>query len=486
MSTKEAPVQQLSTWRYNSPYVQTIIVGLVLFCCPGTYLAMTGLGAGGLRADETATADKANIIAYCIFGASGLFSGSLINQIGPKYTLMIGAVGYSIYAGSLWYIDAGDGTWFTLFGGFCLGSTSGLLWGTQGYITTTYPDERQKGKYIATSWVLNATGSLVGAAVVLGVTVNDQSSSGVPRSIYITFICLECCGILVASLLMDPSKVRRNDGRGIADFKPLPWKKEIASLFTTILEPKMALVTLAIFSSELYLSMTGSFNAFYFNARTRALANLVYWIMQILSALLIAYVCDAAWIGSRRKRAMVAGCLVATVIGGTFIAMLVFLSHNRLDRSGSSRGIDWTDGTSFAGPFVIYIFFGACYPLFQNYHHWLYSTFSNEPHVLARYSGYFKGFQAWGTATAFGIDSHLTPFLTEAAAFFSLMMAGLALSVTSAYLNTTNTNYGKENGVVVPEAFEKISEAPVIVGEEGVVEREASISKQPKQDAEMN
>ncbi|RDW74206.1 hypothetical protein BP5796_07648 [Coleophoma crateriformis] len=452
MSTKEAPVQQLSTWRYNSPYVQTIIVGLVLFCCPGTYLAMTGLGAGGLRADETATADKANIIAYCMFGASGLFSGSLINQIGPKYTLMIGAVGYSIYAGSLWYIDAGDGTWFTLFGGFCLGSTSGLLWGTQGYITTTYPDERQKGKYIATSWVLNATGSLVGAA----------------------------------SLLMDPSKVRRNDGRGIADFKPLPWKKEIASLFKTILEPKMTLVTLAIFSSELYLSMTGSFNAFYFNARTRALANLVYWIMQILSALLIAYVCDAAWIGSRRKRAMVAGCLVATVIGGTFIAMLVFLSHNRLDRSGSSRGVDWTDGTSFAGPFVIYIFFGACYPLFQNYHHWLYSTFSNEPHVLARYSGYFKGFQAWGTATAFGIDSHLTPFLTEAAAFFSLMMAGLALSVTSAYLNTTNTNYGKENGVVVPEAFEKISEGPVIVGEEGAVEREASISKQPKQDAEMH
>ncbi len=86
------------------PYVQTIVVGLVLFCCPGTYLAMTGLGAGGLRASETPTADKANIICYSLFGASGLFSGSLINQIGPKFTLMIGAVGYSIYAGSLWCV----------------------------------------------------------------------------------------------------------------------------------------------------------------------------------------------------------------------------------------------------------------------------------------------------------------------------------------------------------------------------------------------
>jgi hypothetical protein len=63
---------------------------------------MTGLGAGGLRADETPTADRSNIIAYSLFGASGIFSGSLINQIGPRYVLMIGTIGYSIYAGSLW------------------------------------------------------------------------------------------------------------------------------------------------------------------------------------------------------------------------------------------------------------------------------------------------------------------------------------------------------------------------------------------------
>jgi hypothetical protein len=166
---------------------------------------------------------------------------------------------------------------------------------------------------------------------------------------------------------------------------------------------------------------------------------------------------------------MVAGSVVATFIAGTFIAMLAFLSHNRerLNRHSTAPGIDWSDGTTFAGPFVIYIFFGACYPLFQNYHHWLYSTFSNEPHILARYSGYFKGFQAWGTATAFGIDSHLTPFLTEAATFFAMMMAGLALSTTSSYLNTTNTNYGTETGVVVPEVFEKKLELDLTLDEAG-------------------
>lgn len=163
-----------------------------------------------------------------------------------------------------------------------------------GYITTCYPTEAEKGKYIATSWVLNATGSIVGAgmffsiylfsskitdgkyshtAIVLGVTVNNTSVSGVPSSVYTVFICLECAGLLIAGLLLDPSKIRRNDGRPIASFTPLPWYQELKALGMTLLEPKMALITLSIYSSEMYLSLTGAFNAWYFNARTRSLAN---------------------------------------------------------------------------------------------------------------------------------------------------------------------------------------------------------------------
>lgn len=104
-------------------------------------------------------------------------------------------------------------------------------------------------------------------------TINNTSVSGVPSSVYIIFICLECAGLLIAGLLLDPSKLRRNDGRPIASFTPLPWFQELKALGLTMLEPKMALITLAIYSSEMYLSLTGAFNAWYFNARTRSLAN---------------------------------------------------------------------------------------------------------------------------------------------------------------------------------------------------------------------
>ncbi len=174
--------------------------------------------------------------------------------------------------------------------------------------------------------------------------------------------------------------------------------------------------------------------------------------MQIIGALLITAVTDAKGM-QRRHRAFAGLGVVAVVIGGTWIAMITFLGINKIDRN-TTYGVDWTGGTTFAGPFVIYMFFGMCYPLFQNFHHWLYSTFSNEPHVLGRYSGFFKGVQAFGTATAFGIDSRKAPLINMGAAYFPMMMVGLMLSAVSAYKYTTNTNYGKEEGVVIPADVE--------------------------------
>lgn len=39
--------------------------------------------------------------------------------------------------------------------------------------------------------------------------------------------------------------------------------------------------------------------------------------------------------------------------------VISFLGVNHISRS-TPRGVDWTDGSPFAGPLVIYMFFGAC------------------------------------------------------------------------------------------------------------------------------
>jgi hypothetical protein len=48
---------------------------------------------------------------------------------------------------------------------------------------------------------------------------------------------------------------------------------ELIALPRSILTPGVLLMSLALFSGQMSMSLTGSLNAFYFNARTRALVN---------------------------------------------------------------------------------------------------------------------------------------------------------------------------------------------------------------------
>jgi len=51
--------------------------------------AIQGIGAGGSRASETSLVAKGNAALYSCFAVFGIFSGSVINTIGPKIPLML-------------------------------------------------------------------------------------------------------------------------------------------------------------------------------------------------------------------------------------------------------------------------------------------------------------------------------------------------------------------------------------------------------------
>jgi hypothetical protein len=61
-----------------------------------------GLGSGGSSPSEISTVDRINVVSGVFLILSGIFGGCVNNQLGPKYTLMLGASGYPMYVGSLW------------------------------------------------------------------------------------------------------------------------------------------------------------------------------------------------------------------------------------------------------------------------------------------------------------------------------------------------------------------------------------------------
>lgn len=148
---------------YASPSFQLVMVSFVCFLCPGMFNAINGIGGGG-QVDAT-TSNQANIALYCLFCVVGFVAGSIVNRIGVKITLSFGGIGYCIYVASFLCYNHTANRGFTVFAGALLGLCAALLWTAQGAIMMSYPMEADKGKYIATFWIIFNLGGVIGSLV---------------------------------------------------------------------------------------------------------------------------------------------------------------------------------------------------------------------------------------------------------------------------------------------------------------------------------
>ncbi|GLU00915.1 hypothetical protein SLE2022_182500 [Rubroshorea leprosula] len=125
-----------SLFRYNSPLVQVILIGLVCFCCPGMFNALSGMGVGS-QVDPTAV-NNANTALYVTFSMFGVLDGGVYNIFGPRITLALGCSTYVLYAGFFLHCDHYHNQVFTIVAGAILGVGAGLLWTGEGAIMTSY------------------------------------------------------------------------------------------------------------------------------------------------------------------------------------------------------------------------------------------------------------------------------------------------------------------------------------------------------------
>lgn len=148
---------------FASPEVQLVLVSFVCFLCPGMFNAVSGLGGGG-QVDAGDVSD-ANTALYSTFAVVGFFAGSIANWIGLRLTLSIGGFGYFLYVASLLSYNHNQNVGFLIFAGALLGVCGGLLWCAQGAVMMSYPNEKEKGKFISVFWVIFNLGGVIGSLV---------------------------------------------------------------------------------------------------------------------------------------------------------------------------------------------------------------------------------------------------------------------------------------------------------------------------------
>ncbi|KAK5124766.1 hypothetical protein LTR85_001479 [Meristemomyces frigidus] len=416
MWTGKLPVK--GRFRRNRPFNQNFVMGCILFCLPGIYLALTGLGAGGGRPSSQHVASLTNSILYGVYTFFGWCAGTILNYLKPRYTIAIGALGYPLYVGSLWYYDRIGVEAFPLFAGAFLGFTAALLWTSSGFIQFAYAEEKDKAKYITYQWVLTS-------AIVMDLL-----------------------------LIVDPKDVVRDDGRHIAIFKEPNLKEELSGVLAVMMDPKIIILLLPMYVGEVCLALTSSINSYYFNLRTRSLNNLLFQAIMIPAPIALAWVMDNPRIMSRRNRGLSGVAIVGTITMASTAGLLGWVMRNNIDRSLTSPAVDWTD-SAFASGFVLYVLSGIVYACFQITVQWTLSALTNDPVLCARYAGAFKGTVSLGMCISFTIDAKSVSFQTQLVVDLVLYAAGLACLVYVIMVYVKDTNYFLESDVIVPAYAEE-------------------------------
>ena len=378
---------------------QNLVSGGVLFFTVGVYLAVLGLGAGGGKPSSQRVSDISNSSLYGIYAGFGFFTGAIMNKLGPRITMTIGVAGYPIYVAGLFYYDRTAHEWFPILGGILLGLSAPMLWSTSGFIQWAYATEVEKGKYIAIQYFVNQLGSVVGSLVAFVIIYNGASTAdGSPTSVYVVMIALICLAFpLTIFGLVSPASVRRADGTPVAVFRNLSIAEELSGVVTVLRDYRVLAMLPVIFSCELALGILPSVSGRYFNLRTRAMNNVIFYLVQLPASVGVAYLADRLPLG-RRARGYVTISVLGVFVFAGWIALLVWVAVSPAPKGD----VDWTDA-SFGGPFVLYLLFGIIYGSHQQVGMWVMGTFTNEPTVLAIFGGLWKGVAAGGVAVQFGM-----------------------------------------------------------------------------------
>lgn len=201
-------------------------------------------------------------------------------------------------------------------------------------------------------------------------------------------------GLIVAFFLLDADKVIREDGTKIVLMKNPSWQSEFLGLWQTIYNAPWVLLLFPMFfaSNIFYTYQNNDMNAAAFNIRTRSLNNLLYWLAQIIGAVINGYALDYPGIGrSMRAKLSFVFLFVLTFViwGGGYAWQKMQPTRDVVSQPNyEPNKVDWTDGGHlFIGPMFLYFFYGFYDAIWQTNIYWWMGSLSNSGRKAANLAG---------------------------------------------------------------------------------------------------
>lgn len=312
----------------------------------------------------------------------------------------------------------------------------------------SYPEEKNKGKYVAVFWALFNTGGILGSLIALCLNLENEAG-GVSTGTYTAFVVIMLCGVVFSIFLAPPSKVVRPDGTRVAMPKATHWTTELKGVLLIVKEWRILALSPAFLASNWFYAYQFRVNAVYFDASARALNDLMYWAFQIVGSLMIGLLLDYQGMRRRNRGILALGIMfliLMAIWAGGFAFQLTFDNDYDSPKHWTTPG--------FGGPFVLYLLYGFADSLYQSYLYWVMGAMSNDPALLARYAGYYKAMQSAGAAISFGIDAVNIPLRWECLISWLLVFISFPLLFLVARTVTdTNMTTETENDKVSVDTY---------------------------------
>ncbi|KAF2666682.1 MFS general substrate transporter [Microthyrium microscopicum] len=423
---KRTKIGPVSLPYYASPEAQLLLVSFVCFLCPGMFNALSVFGGAGLNDDYAST------IAFCATYAAlavvAFFAGAAINALGIRLTICFGSIGYSIFISSIFCYSKTQNLGYVKFASVLLGCCAGVLWAAQGAIIMSYPQEHLKGRFLAWFWTIFNLGGVVGSLVELGLnSKNNSAGKGVSDGTYVAFLLLTFSGACLSWTFLDSKHIVRRDGSRVILMRQPTWKSELLGLWQTLATDPYIIFLFPMFfaSNFFYTYHYNDFNFDRFDPRTRALNSTLYWLAQMIGALIFGFALDLSNIRrtTRAKAAWIAMfALTFAIWGGGYVFQRSFT------RETKEPGYDW-NSAGYTGPMFLYMAYGFYDAAWQVTVYWFMGAITNNGRKLANFAGFYKGIQSAGAAIIWRADGLGAPYMSIFVACWALLAGSLLIAL---------------------------------------------------------
>ncbi|KAI1138389.1 MFS general substrate transporter [Hypoxylon sp. FL0543] len=385
---------------YQHSLTQMMLLSVQGFCGPAMDDAIAGLGGGGLATPQTS--NVATAINYATLATVCLFGGPLVNKLGTKWALVIGAMSFPI-RGSSYYCNSKFGTqWYLIFGSFFTGIGTGCWYVAESGAIMSLAPSGARGKYLALWIVSRNLGQLVGGAINLAKNHVKGVVGGVTPDTYIAFLIIESLALPFALLISPLERVVRSDGTRILVSEKLTFKQEFKLIGFTMSSKLILLSALWAFWSFFYSGTWSTYLATYFSVRSRALSSLISPFFCIVGCFGLGFILDIKSL-SQRRRAQLGLFTVVILNLGVYIWSIVMQAEFNAANPGK---IDW-DESLYASSFLPYFFVQTTGPLSQSYMYWLLSSFATDAQANVRNGAAFRCLEAVGQAISYGMNTQI-------------------------------------------------------------------------------